>query len=196
MVLYLHGGAVRSRKPVAKSALTFGRMRWMRDALAPSLAADGIASAALRHTLRGWNAKDGEPSPLADGRWALEEIRRRFDVPVVLVGHSMGARTGLGIVGHSSVVGLVALAPWFPADEDVSGLKDRHLAILHGTRDRVTSPRESSVVAQRSESLTASTSYLAMPGLGHYLLVDPAAWHRGARDAIRTIVESTRGASR
>lgn len=192
MALYLHGGAVRSKRPVTRAATTLQRMRWMRDALAPSLAREGISSALLRYTVRGWNAKDGEPAPLADARWALEEIGERWDVPVILIGHSMGGRTGLGVAAHPSVVGLVALAPWFPADEDVSPIRGRHLAVIHGTRDRITSPKESRIVVERAEPIAASASYLALPGLGHYLLNDATTWHRAARAAIRTMAEATR----
>lgn len=192
VALYLHGGTVRSHRPVTRTATTFQRMRWMRDALAPSLAADGISSAVLRYTVRGWNAKDGEPAPLADARWALDQVAQRYDAPIVLIGHSMGGRTGLGIADHPSVVGLVALAPWFPASEDVSPIRDRHLAVIHGTRDRITSPRESQIVVQRAEPIAASASFLPMPGLGHYLLNDAGAWHRAARTAIRTMVAAER----
>ena len=163
----------------------------MRDAIAPSLAAEGIASVLLKYTVRGWNAKNGEPEPLGDARWALDEVTARHDVPLVLIGHSMGGRTGLGVAGHPNVVGLVALAPWFPADEDITPIKGRHLTVLHGTRDRITSPKESRTVVERSEAVAASTSYLPMHGLGHYLLTDAATWHRATRDAVKGIVEAT-----
>lgn len=192
MALYLHGGTVRSSRPVTRTATTFQRMRWMRDALAPSLAADGIASAALRYTVRGWNARAGEPAPLADARWALDEIQERCGAPVILIGHSMGGRTGLGVAAYPSVVGLVALAPWFPANENVNPIRGRHLAVIHGTRDRITSPQESRIVVQRAEPIAASATYLALPDLGHYLLNGATTWHRAALAAIRTMAEATR----
>lgn len=189
--LYLHGGAVRSHRAVTSTALTFQRARWVRDALAPSLANNGIASALLRYNVRGWNARDGEPSPLADARWGLEQVRSRYDVPIVLVGHSMGGRTGLRVADHPNVVGLVALAPWFPADENVDALRGRHLVVIHGTRDRITSPSESLEVARRSEAVTRSTRYLPLQGLGHYLLNGAASWHRATRDAVEHIASES-----
>ena len=107
----------------------------------------------------------------------------------MLVGHSMGARTGLRVAGHPGVVGLVALAPWFPADENVDTLQGRHLAVIHGARDRITSPYESSIVAERAKSVTASTSYLALPRLGHYLLSGAVTWNNATRSAIKRIAE-------
>ena len=185
--LYLHGGTVRSHRPVTSTALTYQRARWIRDALAPSLSGTGIASVLLRYNVRGWNARDGEPSPLADARWALEEVRSTYDVPIVLVGHSMGGRTGLHVADHPNVVGLVALAPWFPADEDTEALRGRHLVVIHGTRDRITSPQESRQVARQSEPVTRSTTYVPMDGLGHYLLTRADDWHRATRDAVTRI---------
>lgn len=189
VALYLHGGAVRSTKPVRRVSPTFQRTRVMSNVLAPALAAEGLATAVLKYEVRGWNAKVGEPSPLADARWALDEIQRVQDKPVVIIGHSMGGRTGLHVADHPSVVGLVALAPWFPADEDVAALQGRHLAVIHGTHDRITSPKESAIVAERAEAVAASTSYLPMPGLGHYLISSASEWNRSTKRAVLQIAQ-------
>jgi pimeloyl-ACP methyl ester carboxylesterase len=175
--------------------MTYQRARWMRDAIAPSFTEAGIASALLKYRVQGWNARDDEPSPLADARWALDELAAHYDVPVVLVGHSMGGRTGIRVAQHPNVVGLVAVAPWFPADEEVSPLAGRHLSVLHGTRDRITSAQESRAVADRSESVTASTTYQALPDRGHYLLKDASGWHRGIRREVQRIIEANQSAS-
>jgi len=48
----------------------------------------GTAVALLRNRYRGWNEPHADP--VADARWALEEIERRCgEIPIVLVGHSM-----------------------------------------------------------------------------------------------------------
>ena len=46
----------------------------------------------LRYAVRGWNQRvAAPPSPVPDARWALDEVRSELgDVPVVLLGHSMG----------------------------------------------------------------------------------------------------------
>ena len=192
VALYLHGGTVHSQRPVTRTAATFQRARWVCKAIGPSLLDAGIASVLLRYTVRGWNAKDGEPAPLADAQWALDQVTDRWRLPIILVGHSMGARTGLHVAAHPNVIGLVALAPWFPADDPIDGLRGRHLSVLHGTHDRITSPRESAALAQRSEAVTASTHYIPMPGLGHYLLTSAADWHRTTRSEVLRIAEASR----
>lgn len=192
VALFLHGGAVRSHRPVTRTASTFQRARWLRNAIAPSLGTSGIASVLLKYEVRGWNAKDGEPAPLADARWALAEVAARHDVPIVLVGHSMGGRTGLHVADHPNVVGLVAVAPWFPKDEPVEAIRGRHLTVLHGTQDRITSPGESRIVTERAHEIAASTKYTPMPSLGHYLLAQATDWHRATRDEVLRITEMSR----
>lgn len=192
VALFLHGGAVRSHRPVTRTATTFQRARWLRNAIAPSLAQAQIASVLLKYEVRGWNAKDGEPAPLADARWALAEVTARHHVPIVLVGHSMGGRTGLHVADHPNVIGLVAVAPWFPKDEPVDALRGRHLTVLHGTHDRITSPGESRIVAERAEAVAATVKYVPMPSLGHYLLAQATDWHRATRAEVLRITEMSR----
>jgi dienelactone hydrolase len=98
---------------------------------------DGLAACQLRYRFRGFN----EGEPVHDVRWALGEIRRRHgDVPVCLVGHSMGARSVLRAAGEEQVRAVAALAPWLPPGEPVDQLAGRTVVIMHGRRDRVTNP--------------------------------------------------------
>ncbi len=105
----------------------------------PPRARAGVSTWLLRYRHRGWNGGDG---PVEDARWALAEVRRELgELPVVLLGHSMGARTSVHAADHDSVVGVIGLAPWFPAGERVGGLAGRHLLAAHGRHDRITSYR-------------------------------------------------------
>ena len=100
----------------------------------------GLAALQLRYRLRGYN--DGDP--VADVEWALSEIARRHgDVPVCMVGHSMGARSVLRCAGHENVRAVVALAAWLPPGEPTVQLSGRTVVMAHGTRDRTTSPARS-----------------------------------------------------
>lgn len=122
LVILVHGGLVRSKLPVSDSNLSVGwaLMRTYQDRLSTHLAARGVEVWALLHRYAGWNS-DAHPSPVPDLEWALDEARRlRPGVPVVVVGHSMGARTALRVAEDPSIVGLVGLCPWYPADEIVS----------------------------------------------------------------------------
>ena len=117
-MLLLHGGLERSRLPMtAGGSIGWPHTRWFQDRLSTRFGARGIEVWALLHRYAGWNS-DQSPSPVPDARWALEEAARlRPGVPVVLVGHSMGARTALRVADSPSVIGVVGLCPWFPASE-------------------------------------------------------------------------------
>lgn len=119
LVLFVHGGLVRSKLPVPEGRPSIGwpHTRYLQDRLSTRFAARGIEAWALLHRYAGWNS-DTSPSPVPDLRWALDEARRlRPRVPVILVGHSMGARTSLRVAEDPTVAALVALCPWFPPDE-------------------------------------------------------------------------------
>jgi dienelactone hydrolase len=137
----------------------------------------GVAVWLLRYRYRGWNGT--EMSPVPDARWALEEVRRRHgDVPVVLVGHSMGGRTALRVAGDDSVRGVVALAPWLLDTEPAEQVADRDVLIAHGDRDRVTSPDASRRYADRAGAAGARVRYVSVRGDVHGMLLRWRTWHR------------------
>jgi pimeloyl-ACP methyl ester carboxylesterase len=148
---------------------------------------DGLGLWLLRYRVRGWNhGHDELPSPVPDARWALSEVRREHgDVPVVLLGHSMGARTATAVADDPAVVGVVALAPWFPRDEPVDALAGKQFAAAHGTRDRITRLMDTRYYVQRAAEVATSSSLTEMTDLGHYLLRGRARWNRFAADTTR-----------
>ncbi len=133
----------------------------------------------LRYTARGWNAGAGpEPSPVPDARWALDEVRRELgDLPVVLLGHSMGARTAVAVADDPSVAGVVALAPWLPAGEPVRPLAGKHLTAAHGQADRITSFAATQAFVRRAGSVAAEAELVDMGDLGHYMLRGHRRWN-------------------
>ena len=104
----------------------------------------GLSLWLLRFGVRGWNAGVGaEPSPVPDARWALDQAAAAHPgVPVVLLGHSMGARTAVHVADHPSVVGVVALAPWLEPSGPRRHPRRPHLVAGHGSRDKITSARD------------------------------------------------------
>ena len=103
--------------------------------------------------------------PVADARWALAEVRRELgDLPVCLLGHSMGARTAVHVADEQHVVGVVGLAPWWPADEPVDALRGKRLVGAHGRRDRITSYRQSARFVARAADVAASAE---LRDMGH-----------------------------
>lgn len=178
VVVVAHGGSARSEAdapPWSGPALRlwpFTLGAWLRGA------GSGVAAAQIRYRRRGWN--DG--AALEDGRAALEDVRRRFgDVPVALIGHSMGGRLVLRLADDPSVTSVCALAPWLPPGEPVPALAARPVLVLHGGRDRITDPAGSLEFALRARAAGARISRFDVRGSGHAMLERALVWQRMAR---------------
>jgi predicted esterase len=181
VVLMLHGGRENGVAAVRQADRSFLRSALMMAQIAERVRSGGMALWLLRYSVQGWNAAAGTPSPLGDARWALDRVRRELGpLPVVLLGHSMGARTAVAVAGDESVVGVVALAPWLPAMEPVDQLAGRHLAAAHGSADRVTNADQTAQFVRRASRVTASSEFLDMGPVGHYLLRGMSTWNHFA----------------
>lgn len=191
IVLMLHGGAKTGWKPVDGRSASLRRTTAMRDVLEPRLLGQGLSLWLLRFGVRGWNAGvHAEPSPVPDARWALDRAAEEHPgTPVVLLGHSMGARTAVHVADHPSVVGVVGLAPWWEPADPVHTLAGRHLVAGHGSRDRITSARTTRAYVERAHGVAASADFVDMGRLGHYMLHRPADWNRFALRATSEVLE-------
>lgn len=176
-VLVLHGGQENSEAPASPWQPAYVRMvPFARDlARAP-----GVAVWQLCNRYRGWNAPALDP--VTDARWALGELRRAHpDVPVALVGHSMGGRVALRVADEDAVTGVCALAPWTPDGEPVAQLAGRTVLIAHGDRDTMTDPALSYTYAERAKEVIDAVARFDVRGEAHALLRRYAEWTRLVR---------------
>ncbi|MDF9715989.1 alpha/beta fold hydrolase [Nocardioides sp. ChNu-153] len=189
VVLLLHGGTEQSASPVDGRSASWRRSAAMQRSITPRLAADGVATWLLRYTLRGWNGG----APVADARAALRRLDAALpDVPVVLLGHSMGGRTAVHIADHPSVVGVVGLAPWFPPGEPTAALAGKWLLAAHGSRDRITSPRATRAYVERADADGARATFRDAGPVGHYMFRRAAAWNDLAVEGCSTLLSRAR----
>lgn len=180
LVLMLHGGKATSSVPVDGRSLSWARHAALQRAITPGAHAAGVSTWLLRYRQRGWNAG----APVADARWALEQVRREVgDLPVVLLGHSMGGRTAVHVADDPAVAGVVALAPWWSAADPVRTLAGKHVRAAHGRSDKITSYRMTEAYVARASAVAASASLTDMGRIGHYLLRRVGAWNDFARDS-------------
>ncbi len=181
VALVLHGGRERSHGGVKPRNLAVWRMRPFARELARAGGPDGLAVWSLRHAVRGWNGD--EQSPVADATWALAEVTRRHgDVPVVLVGHSMGGRTAVHAAGSPAVVAVCALAPWLPRGEPFEQVAGRAVLVVHGRLDTTTSPRASLAWAREAATVTDRVWRIEVRRERHAMLWRAAFWHRIATE--------------
>jgi alpha-beta hydrolase superfamily lysophospholipase len=186
-VLVLHGGKDRSREAVTGRSLSWQRGAALGRTLGRRLHEEGVGVRLLRYRSVGWNG-DGADK-IADARWAIDGIRDELgEVPVVLVGHSMGGRTACHVADDRSVVGVIALAPWLTSGDAVEPLTGKELHAAHGRRDRITRAEDTRAYVERAAAVASATSFTDMGDRGHYLLNGIHAWNAFTVDRVRRLL--------
>lgn len=193
-VLVLPGG-----KPVSTSAarpwhLSALRMTLLTESLRSRLSMYDITVGQVHYTYRGWNGD--RMSPVHDALHALDEVRRRRgDVRIGLVGHSMGGRVAAHLAAQPGVGAVVALAPWWPEDDGALVPPERRLLVVHGTADTRCDPRVSAVQTAQARGRGVDAQFRPLAGGGHFLLTKPGWWHAVTAEFLReSLAPAGRGA--
>ena len=183
VALFCHGGTVESVQLPRERALSLLRMRAIEEFVRRTVGPRGLDTYLLRYRVAGWNGLAADA--FADVRWALDRIRSVHgdDVPVVLVGHSMGGRAVLRAGGEPGVTAVCGLAPWTPPGEPVGHLRGRTVAILHGRGDRWVPAALSEDFARRAEDAGARVARFTVAG-GHSMVRRAHLWHTFVRDVV------------
>jgi dienelactone hydrolase len=183
VALFCHGGTVASVEPPRERALSLVRMRAIEQFVSAAAGARGVTTCLLRYRVAGWNGMAADA--FADVGWNLDRIRAEHgtDVPIVLVGHSMGGRAVLRAGGEEQVSAVCALAPWTPPGEPVRHLRDRTVVILHGRGDRWVPAAQSADFALRAEDAGARVARFTVAG-GHSMIRRAHLWHTFVRDVV------------
>lgn len=177
-ILMLHGGAERGHRQVNGRSLALQRTRAMAVSITPRLSEAGVLVSVLRFSINGWNARDPVPMAVTDTHEAVARLADAHPtLPIVLVGHSMGARAAAHAADGENVVGVLGLAPWLPPDDPIEPLAGRHLVAAHGRRDHITNPRQTRKFLTRADSVAASTRFVDMGAVGHYMLTGVGRWN-------------------
>lgn len=144
----------------------------------------------LLNSYRGW---DTSHTPVQDVAWAIEQVVERHgpDVPVCLVGHSLGARAAILAADRPPVRGVVALAAFvYPNDADGLGLRDRQILFVHGLRDRIAPARRARQLAERLARHNR-VGFLALPDGKHAMLAEHRRFGTAAADFVTATLLGT-----
>ncbi|EGE43114.1 alpha/beta family hydrolase [Streptomyces griseus] len=181
-VLVLHGGRETGTGPPPSGPLNLPGTRMLpfvrAVARATRASGDEVLVRQVRYAHRGWNGARADP--LHDAVAALDALREEAgeELPVVLLGHSMGARAALRAAGHPLVRGVVGLAPWCPPGDPVTQLAGRDIVLVHSNRDRMTSPQATQSLTARARRAGARSCMVTVRGGDHAMIRRAAAWHR------------------
>lgn len=88
------------------------------------------------------------------------------------------ARAALRAASHPQVRGVLALEPWLPPREPAGQLSGKCAVVVHGERDRVTSPRASAGYVQQARTVGAGAGLILIRNGDHAMLRRSGLWHR------------------
>ena len=183
VVLVAHGGQASSTEPTFALQPAVLRMIPVAAAIRQAVRGSGALVRRPRFRVRGWNG--ARACPVGDLNDVLDALAAEFgSVPVVLVGHSMGARAAVRAAGHPAVSAVAGLAPWLPPGEPAAQLAGRRVLLAHGTADSITSPPETWAFVEQARAVAEVTAVEVRDG-DHPMLRRARLWHAIAAEFAR-----------
>jgi pimeloyl-ACP methyl ester carboxylesterase len=174
-------------------------LEWLVRRLAPRF--PGLAFVEVRYRVRSWRVLDECVEDIREG------MRAAGDVPLALLGFSMGGAVVTRAAADDRVTSVIGLAPWLPDALDVAPLAGRRLTVVHGSLDRNLPfvPGVSPLLSRRGfdRALAAGATgeyHLVLGGLhalalrgrrGLVPLPQAAAFERHVADALEAFAVST-----
>jgi pimeloyl-ACP methyl ester carboxylesterase len=182
-VLVAHGGQASSTEATFALQPAVLRMIPVAAAIRQAVRGSGALVRRPRFRVRGWNG--AQACPVGDLNDVLDALATEFgSVPVVLVGHSMGARAAVRAAGHPVVSAVAGLAPWLPPGEPAAQLAGRRVLLAHGTADSITSPAETWAFVEQARAVTTVTA-VEVRDADHPMLRRARLWHAIAAEFAR-----------
>ena len=183
VVLVAHGGQASSTEPTFALQPAVLRMIPVAAAIRQAVRGSGALVRRPRFRVRGWNG--ARACPVGDLNDVLDALAAEFGaVPVVLVGHSMGARAAVRAAGHPAVSAVAGLAPWLPPGEPAAQLAGLRVLLAHGTADSITSAAETWAFVDQARAVTEVTAVEMRDG-DHPMLRRARLWHAIAAEFAR-----------
>ena len=183
VVLVAHGGQASSTEPTFALQPAVLRMIPVAAGIRQAVRGSGALVRRPRFRVRGWNG--AQACPVGDLNDVLDALATEFgSVPVVLVGHSMGARAAVRAAGHPAVSAVAGLAPWLPPGEPAAQLAGRRVLLAHGTADSITSPAETWAFVEQARAVTKVTA-VEVRDADHPMLRRARLWHAIAAEFAR-----------
>ena len=102
-------------------------VEWLVERLAPRFSE--LRFGEVRYRVKSWRRLDLCEEDALGAIAALEPRR------TLMLGFSMGGTVSVRLAGQPSIATVVGLAPWLPAQLDLSRLDGKRLAIIHGSLD-------------------------------------------------------------
>lgn len=175
VAVVLHGGSDSGLADNSWRRLAVLRMLPFARAIA-RVGGARISTLRLRNSYYGWSKDFSEP--IADARWALDEVRRQAPgVPIALVGHSGGGRAALRLASEPDVAAVVGLAPWIVEHDPPQVAESTAVLLAHGTDDRTTDPRLTRRLGTELAARGVEVNVDLRPD-GHAMLRQARHWHR------------------